>query len=81
LRGSAGTVAICAEVIVAPALGSPISLAGIFKFAKSAQFAVAPAGDHAAVIRIAAVLLTSTVFHLDMGISSSMHRDWLFGAP
>jgi hypothetical protein len=67
--------------MVAPPLGNPISLAEIFRFAKTAQFAAAPAGDHAAAIRSAAVLLASTVFDLDMGISSSMLQDWLSGAP
>jgi hypothetical protein len=66
LSGLAGTVAICAELIVAPPLGSPISLAGIFRFTKSAQLTAALAG-HAAAISIAAVVLTSAVFNLNMG--------------
>jgi len=64
LTGSAGTVAVCAEVIVAPPLGSPISLAGIFRFTKSAQFTAALPGDDAAAIRIATALLMSVVFDL-----------------
>jgi hypothetical protein len=74
LSGSAGTVAVCAEVIAAPPLGSPISLAGIFRFAKSVQFAAALAGDNAAAIRIAAEPHTNAVLNLSMGISSSKHR-------
>ena len=69
LSGSAGTVAICAEVIVAPPLGSPISLAGIFRFTKSAQLTAALAGDHAAAIRIAAVLVTTAIRVISMCIS------------
>jgi hypothetical protein len=67
--GSAGTVAICAEAIVAPPLGSPISLAGIFRLAKSVQLTAARAGDAPAAIRVATVLLTSAVFNLSMGTS------------
>src|SRR6516162_4460070 len=62
--------------MVAPPLGSPISLAGMLSLTKSAQFTAAPAGDHAAAARIAAVLPTSAVFNLNMGTSSSVHRDW-----
>jgi hypothetical protein len=62
-------VAICAEVIVAPPLGSPISLAGIFRFTKSAQLTAAPAGDAAAAIRVATVLLASAVLNLTMSAS------------
>jgi hypothetical protein len=69
LSGSAGMVAICAEVIAAPPLGSPISFAAIFRFAKSAQFSAALAGDHAAAIRIAPGPHTNAVFNLSMGIS------------
>jgi hypothetical protein len=64
LTGSAGTVATCAEAIVAPLLGSPISLAGIFRLTKSAQFTAALPGDDAAAIRIATALLMSAVSDL-----------------
>src|SRR5215471_15070035 len=67
LSGSAGTVAICAEVIVAPPLGSPISLAMSFRLAKSAQLPAALTGDATATIRIVTVLPTSAVFNVSMG--------------
>src|SRR5580692_9143750 len=54
LRGSAGTVAVSAEAIVAPPLGKPMSLAAILRFARSAQLVAALAGAHAAAISIAA---------------------------
>jgi len=72
LRASAGTVAICAEAIVAPPLGSPISLAGIFRLARSAQVTAALAGDAPAAIRVATVLLTSAIFNPSMATSPNV---------
>jgi hypothetical protein len=56
-------------------VGSPISLARIRRFAKSVQLTAALAGDHAAAITIAAVLLTSAAFNLNIGISCSVHQN------
>src|SRR6185295_3058246 len=42
--GSAGTVATCADAIVAPVVGRPISFAAIFRLARSAQLVAASAG-------------------------------------
>ena len=54
---------------VAPPLGRPTSLAGIFRLARSAQLTAALAGDAAAAIRTATALVTSAVFNLTMSAS------------